>query len=193
MWRRCMTQRGPLAMVAAPPYAIERNADLAWTGTQFIVWPRHAPNIGMLFDPGTERWTALPPLDQPRATGESMIWTGTEVIVAGVNADDPAKFVGTRLSLDDMTWRPIADGPLPPLEFYEGLQGSHSAVWTGTEMLVWAPSTDSATPWLAYYPATDRWRMLDVAPIRAHHPTLVWTGSAALALTPEGTAIYPVR
>jgi hypothetical protein len=180
-------------MVAPPPHTIERNADIAWTGTQFIVWPRHAPSIGMLFDPVTGTWTELPPLPEP-STGGAMIWTGSEVIVSGVNADDPAKFVGARLSFDDMAWRPIADAPLPPLDFSEGLPGSNSAVWTGTEMLVWAPSlatAEPATPWLAYDPRNDTWRMLGPAPMRAYRPTLLWTGSAAISVTGDGAAIYP--
>jgi hypothetical protein len=179
-------------MVAAPPHPIERNADIAWTGTQFLVWPRHAPANGMLFDPGTGCWTELPPLDEPLARG-AMVWTGTDVIITGVNTDDPASFVGTRLSLDDMTWRPIAAAPLPPVGYWEGLTGSKSAIWAGTEMLVWAPWLDTAapaTPWLAYDPVTDTWRTLDLAPTRAHHPTLIWTGDAVLALTPEGVVIY---
>ena len=124
----------------------------------------------------------------------SMIWTGTEVIVTGVSGGDPANFVGARLSLNDMTWRPTAHAPLPAMDFWEGLPGSNSAVWTGTEMLVWAPwiGTTATTPWLAYNPATDTWRALESGPMRAHHPTLIWTGSAILALTPEGTAIYSI-
>lgn len=74
-------------------------------------------------------------------------------------------------------WRRLAAAPLSP-------RVGHSAVWTGTEMLIWGggppggrPKADGA----AYDPADDRWRRLPPAPLagRSWHAA-VWTGSEML-------------
>lgn len=71
--------------------------------------------------------------------------------------------------------RTIAPGPL-------GRRAAHSAVWTGSDMIVWGgtPGNDNvpAADGAAFDPATNTWRTIAAAPMepRAGH-SAIWTGS----------------
>lgn len=75
----------------------------------------------------------------------------------------------------DGTWVPIAEAPIP------GRLG-HSAVWTGTEMIVWGGDPSSArSDGAAYDPASDTWRVLATAPIDVRYlHVATWTGTEML-------------
>lgn len=82
------------------------------------------------------------------------------------------------------TWETIADAPI------QGRQG-HTAIWTGSEMIVWGGEPGPATvddnrtsdgaDGAAYDPTSDTWRLLPRAPIgwRYIH-SAVWTGREML-------------
>ena len=113
-------------------------------------------------------WRLLPPAPIAFEAGHTNVWTGTEMIVAGLTgaaadgnlleaseaavAYDPAK----------RSWRRLAAPPQTPNYC------RRSAVWTGTEMLVWGCSL------LAYDPRADRWRRL--AQPSSGAGIVVWTG-----------------
>lgn len=89
----------------------------------------------------------------------------------------------TVLPASDGTWTPLDPGPL-------SLRGGASAVWTGSELLVWGgvdtttwdgPVNPALADGAAYDPARDRWTMLPPAPIegRGYH-TATWSGSEML-------------
>jgi len=83
--------------------------------------------------------------------------------------------------------------PSPLTDRWNGTDGS-SAVWT--EILTWAGAlgTDAdatATPTLAYNPATDSWRQFDDAAETWHHPQMLWTGEVAIVLNSPMLAIAP--
>jgi N-acetylneuraminic acid mutarotase len=74
-------------------------------------------------------------------------------------------------------WRQLAASPLSP-------RIGHSAVWTGSELLIWGGRTTGGSPkgdGAAYDPAGDRWRRLPPAPLagRFGHAA-VWTGTELL-------------
>ena len=104
-------------------------------------------------------------------------------------------------------WRVIAKAPIKG-------RHSHSAVWTGTEMIVWggAARAGNAPLYLAdgaaYDPATDKWRKLPESPLgpRADHfaawtgaEMLIWGGNPGLATAfgnnefADGAAYDPAR
>ena len=62
-------------------------------------------------------------------------------------------------------------------------RGAHSAVWTGSEMIVWGGgdpggSNELLTTGGRYNPGTDSWiPMSDEAPSARSNHTAVWTGS----------------
>jgi N-acetylneuraminic acid mutarotase len=77
---------------------------------------------------------------------------------------------GARYNPVTDTWSPMQDAPI--------VRGGHTAIWTGTEMIVWGGELFDP-PGAAYNPAHDTWRSIatDSAPSgRADH-TAVWTGS----------------
>src|SRR5205814_5328282 len=70
------------------------------------------------------------------------------------------------------TWTPTPGSPDPRV--------GHTAVWTGTEMIIWGGSSfDTFNTGARYNPPTDTWRVTSTASAptpRAAH-TAVWTGS----------------
>jgi hypothetical protein len=115
----------------------------------------------------TGSWRSLAAAPDSIAAGRTAVWTGTELIVAGVKLDPQGTFLNSTEvaeSYDPATdsWRrlgaPPKTSPLCP----------RSAAWTGKQMLVWGCNL------LAYDPASDTWRRLPDSPTR--HGIVAWTG-----------------
>jgi len=84
------------------------------------------------------------------------------------------------------SWRLIA---APPASFLG--RSNHTAVWTGSEMIVWGGDTDLglSNTGAAYNPITDTWRLIASPPVtlsgRSNH-TAVWTGPTGIAMVAWG-------
>jgi N-acetylneuraminic acid mutarotase len=163
----------------------------AWTGKEAFVWGGEDPaanqvvQTGGLYDPIAGSWRTVPVTGAPGARRyHSVLWSGSTLLVWGGSGgaqSDVALGDGAAYDPGVNTWRPIAAAGAPAPRW------SHSAVWTGSEMVVWgglgcgvdstgAPATcgDGGR----YDPATDRWRPLSSAgapSARVGH-TAVWTG-----------------
>lgn len=168
---------------------------LIWTGTEMIVWggtsgtnsisgdPAFAD--GARFGPATGNWIPLPSANAPSARwGHSTIWTGTEMIVWGgqnvSSAGGPTGEVyntGARYNPATNTWSPTS------LLYAPLARSAHSAVWTGTEMIIWGGTTDGSTiatdTGARYNPATDTWTAISQtgSPSSRKDHKAVWTGS----------------
>lgn len=176
------------------PVTIERQPDAAWTGREVVVVPReYTDDPPAAFNPATGRWRAFPDpplslaIDKPAA-----VWTGDELLLWGVSRDaDPSGAhspVGARLNVDTGEWRPMADSPLGPVDWWQGTPGSNSATWDTERrrMIVYTGAighgrgeeTDenAATSVLAYYPDDDSWESLPSVSANYYHPTLVMAG-----------------
>jgi hypothetical protein len=92
----------------------------------------------------------------------------------------PADYLGTGARYDPVAdrWTPVSGVGAP------ARRGAHTAVWTGTEMIVWGGENEAANGAPAtlgdgarYDPAMDRWTPISAAPIdaRTFH-VAVWTG-----------------
>jgi hypothetical protein len=99
-------------------------------------------------------WRVLTAAPIAFEAGHTSVWTGTEMIVAGLTG---AAADGNLLEASEAavaydparrSWRRLASPPKTPKYC------RRSAVWTGTVMLVWGCSL------LAYDPQADRWRRL---------------------------------
>jgi hypothetical protein len=119
------------------PRAMNRSA--VWTGREMIVWGGFAgtyPSTGGRYDPALDSWTATstgPNLPTGRRD-HTLLWTGAEMIVWG--GFDGAGYLDTGARYDPSldAWLPTANaGPAVPAP-----RQDHSAVWTGSEMIVWA-------------------------------------------------------
>jgi N-acetylneuraminic acid mutarotase len=119
----------------------------------------------------SQGWQALPAAPIAVDAYMTSVWTGKEMIVSGVGGVSPdgtflkASNVAAAYDPTAHTWRRLA----PPLGDRTDPTG-HSAVWTGTEMLVWG-----AFKTVGFDPLTNHWRLLPPAPGGAG--LVVWTGS----------------
>jgi hypothetical protein len=131
--------------------------------------------------PACGAWAALPAANAPAArSNHTAVWTGTEMIVWGgqVAKDvDPALVTATGARFDPAknAWTPMSTSGAP------APRHSHTAVWTGSKMIVWGGYGASSyeTGGGAYDPATDTWTALSTSGVpqgRTQH-TAVWTGS----------------
>ena len=96
--------------------------------------------------------------------------THEQVVAAPGNYSLPTISNGASGCTDD-TWTATATANAPSLRV------GHTAVWTGSEMIVWGGASDSSGA--RYNPGTDSWRATSItnAPsTRAFH-TAVWTGN----------------
>lgn len=166
-----------------PPVRLRAEQSAIWTGTEMVVWggagnlprPPHFAD-GAAYDPATDRWRRLPQAPLLRRAGHSAVWTGREMVVWGgreLGAAATSYADGAAYDPATQTWRPVTPSPLVA-------RSAHTAVWTGTQVLVWAgrtadgPVSDGAS----WDPAEGVWSPLPVAPLapRAQH-TSVWSGT----------------
>lgn len=108
------------------------------------------------------------------------VWTGDKMIIWGGGLD---KSGGTTVTWSDgaiydpaaNTWTPLPAAPVVR-------RMNHTAVWTGTEMIIWGGQTNNSTALLndgaRYSPASNAWTVLAASPLGARviH-TAVWTGT----------------
>ncbi len=111
------------------------------------------------------------------------VWTGTELIVWGGNAnggEPPHHADGWAFDPTTSAWRKLPPSPLSPRSWAAG-------VWTGSELVVWGGS-DGRWPGegllgdgAAFDPSSDSWRMLPPAPLDPVAPAVAaWTGDEIL-------------
>jgi N-acetylneuraminic acid mutarotase len=121
------------------------NHTTVWTGSEMIVWGGfHYPNVlntGGRYDPGTDSWTATTTNNVPHARWfHTAVWTNSEMIVWGGCFGNPcSNFVDTGGIYDPGTdsWTATSTVNAPSARAY------HTAVWTGSEMIVWGGQDDS--------------------------------------------------
>ena len=109
----------------------------------------------------------------PASAGASA--TSSATIEPTPVADETPTPTPAALGSFDGSWAPIAEAPIP------GRLG-HSAVWTGTEVVVWGGDPSSArSDGAAYDPASDTWRVLATAPVGGRYfHVAAWTGMEML-------------
>jgi N-acetylneuraminic acid mutarotase len=155
-----------------------------WTGTTMIVWGGAVSSTGnasggAAYDPANGTWTAISATGAPSDRRDhSAVWTGSKMIVWGgtdITEGDGMADGGIYDPAND-TWTALPDTGAPEARF------GHSAVWTGTKMIVWGgatSSTDSLDDGAAYDPSTGAWTPISNthAPTARRDHSAVWTGS----------------
>ena len=153
-----------------------------WTGVEMIVWGGSAGpfvetfNTGGRYNPSTNGWTATGTTNAPSGrSGHTAVWIGTEMIVWGGVYGDGFSVVnylnsGGRYNPTTDSWMDTDPSNVPSRRFF------HTAVWTGSEMIVWG-GADDATGGM-YRPSTDTWVATTTsgAPAARSTHTAVWTG-----------------
>ena len=177
------------------------DATAVWTGSEMVVWGgwqgadvSNVVNTGGRYNPATDTWA-------PTSTGGGVpsgrtehraVWTGSEMIVWGGCAsalgcgagyfDD-----GGRYDPATDTWTPTSTAGAP------AGRSLHSAVWTGSEMVVWGGQGAGVTVFDdggRYDPAADAWTAMttaDAPQARVRH-TAVWTGSEMIVFAVQASA-----
>ena len=137
----------------------------------------HSIGDGGLYIPATDIWKPTSAgANVPHSRAEhSAVWTGTEMILwGGYGGPSDVLYLntGARYSPLTETWLPTSVGPGVPSQ-----RERHSAVWTGTEMIIWGGS--GLTSGGRYDPLTDTWVATSQtnAPAGRELHSAVWTGS----------------
>jgi len=157
-----------------------------WTGTEMIVWGGYSGasdfNTGGGYNPSTDGWRTTStgtnaPAPRRRHTA---IWTGSRMVVWG-GFSGSITYLNTGARYDPSTdgWATTSTGPSTP-----AARGYHTAVWSGTEMIVWGGYGDS---FLAtggrYSPTNDTWIAISTGvntPSARRDQRAVWTGSVMI-------------
>jgi len=171
-------------MTGAP--AARNRPSAVWTGSEMIIWGgmigggrfTEYVNSGARYSPLTDSWVTTTTSGAPSGrSGHVAVWTGSEMIVWGGYPDrgccPPPVDSGGRYnpSTDSWVMTTITGAP--------AARNRTSAVWTGSEMIVWGGETSDNSGG-RYSPATDSWVATSTSgapPAREGGYTAVWTGS----------------
>jgi N-acetylneuraminic acid mutarotase len=169
-----------------------------WTGSEMIVWGGNDENFvslntGGRYNPRIDSWTPTSTTNAPDARdGHTAVWTGSEMIVwGGIGGVVRAILrTGGRYNPSTDTWTATNTHNAPQARVFQ------TAVWTGSEMIVWGGSPDAFDLVLRtggiYNPVTDSWTTTNThhAPDGRERHTAVWTGGEMIVW--GGTSLsYP--
>jgi N-acetylneuraminic acid mutarotase len=116
-----------------------------WTDSEMIVWGGCCFwNTGGRYNPSTDSWTAISTTNAPDArSGHTAVWIGSEMIVWGGGFYDGGIHLfntGGRYNPSTDSWTAISTTNAPDA------RGGHTAVWIGSEMIVWGGGDDFGQP-----------------------------------------------
>jgi hypothetical protein len=151
-WRELPTTTPGWTLKTSFPFAIDDDT-LLTINTESNFGSGVAGEI-YRFSDGTVR--AIAPSDLEWRANAAVVWTGSEVIVAGGSNGPGIEHAAAAYNPATDTWRTL---PEPPGHdtFQSSVGGP--AVWSGTEMIAWRSG-------LAFNPTTDLWRALPTAPLK---------------------------
>jgi hypothetical protein len=164
-----------------------------WTGSEVIVWggsliDSRFSNTGGRYSPSTDTWarTSTEANVPSGRYDHSAVWTGTEMIVwGGYDSSYGPTLTGGRYDPSTDAWQPTSTGANVP-----SARTGHTAVWTGSEMIIWGGGSSTGG---RYDPSTDAWRPTSTdanVPSRRSGHTAVWTGSEMVVWGGAGTNYY---
>jgi hypothetical protein len=127
----------PTGTVNAPLGRVGHTA--IWNGNEMMVWGGtdstfNDTNTGGRYNPTADSWSATSVVNAPSPRDSlAAVWTGSEMIVWGGVFCCPAMDFNTggRYNAATDSWTPTSTANAPFARFY------HTAVWTGSEMIVW--------------------------------------------------------
>ncbi len=163
--------------------SVRRYHVAVWTGTEMLIWGGadafNSFQDGSRYDPVTDQWTPMSAVGAPSARQlATAVWTGSTMIVWGGLAGASTYYnSGGRYDPSTDTWTPTSTGTNVPIA-----RVSHTAVWTGSEMIVWGGGNSTNTNLGAggrYDPATDTWTPHTTTgqPSARTDHSAVWTGT----------------
>jgi Collagen triple helix repeat (20 copies)/Kelch motif len=185
------------ATTATSAPSIRAYHTAVWTGSKMIVWGGFDGstwlNDGGQYDPVANTWTATTTTGAPSGRYfHTAVWTGSRMIVWG-GTDTSTYFnvggqydPGTTPGTDSWSATTTTGAPTG--------RHLHTAVWTGSRMIVWGGSNGAFLNDGGQYdpgttPGTDSWSVVTAtnAPSLRYLHTAVWTGSGSRMIVWGGT------
>ena len=175
------------SLIGAP--TARRFHTAVWTGTEMIVWGGDdfagtLLNTGGKYNPSNNTWTAISTVGAPSSRiYHSAVWTGTEMIIYGgviniASLPFPTDVSVYRYNPASNTWTQGS------LIYAPTGRAAHTAIWTGTEMIVWGGfnNTGALLNDGARYNPQAFWTPLSTggAPAARENAPAVWTGSTMI-------------
>jgi len=165
---------------------VRRSHTAVWTGAKMMIWGGYNGTFdvktGGLYDPVNDSWSSTSiGTNVPTArNGHTAVWTGNDVIIWGGETSISGTKVNTGALYDPSTdsWTTTSTGANVPSGRY-----THTAVWTGSKMIVWGGLTGLATRTNtggAYDPVNDSWTSTSTGtnvPSARNGDGAVWTGT----------------
>ncbi len=162
-----------------------RDHTAVWTGSEMIIWSGTDAAVnstylhtGGRYNPATDSWrpTSLANVPLGRVS-HAWVWTGREMIIwGGVDETFNDCNTGGKYNPATDSWMATGVANGAPTA-----RDSHSAVWTGREMIIWGGTAYPGHDFndgKRYDPGTDSWRPMTTvnAPFARAQHTAVWTG-----------------
>jgi N-acetylneuraminic acid mutarotase len=165
-----------------------------WTGTEIIIWGGgNGYNNGKKYFPSTDTWQSISASGAPAGRfSHTAVWTGSEMIIwGGMYYDGSYHYLynGGRYNPTGDSWQAVSNVNAP------SARERHTAVWTGTEMIVWGGSCSGVSCWFntggRYSPAGNSWlyTSLTNAPSARSDHSAVWTGTEMIVWGGFGNGI----
>lgn len=172
--------------------AVRGDHACIWTGAKMIVWGGRSfagyLSDGGVYDPVANQWTALSLPGAPAARhSATTVFGNNTMIVWGGEASFGVVNSGGRLSVDangvPQQWQGVSTVNAP------SARNGHSAVWTGSKMIVWGGRNGSTFfgDGAIYDPSADAWTPLPFTnspSARSGHCAL-WSGTEMLVFFGE--------
>jgi hypothetical protein len=169
-----------------------------WTGNYMIVWGGYNAGFrgdGRRYDPVANSWTAVTTANAPSARGyHSAVWTGIEMIIWGGYDGGPPFNDGARYNpgtdipgTDSWSNTSLGGAPIP--------RKIHTAVWTGSEMIVWGGLDSGSAPLNSggrYAPTSNSWVGTSTGtnvPSPRTFQTAVWSGTEMIVWAGVATSL----
>jgi hypothetical protein len=179
----CQTCWIPTSSTGAPS-ARSMHSQI-WTGNKMIVWGGEiyggTTDTGAIYHPSTNTWTPMSSTNAPSARFDhSTVWTGApsnKMIVWGGFSAIPFSNDGGMYHSGSNSWTATSLTGVPSGRAY------HTAVWTGSEMIVWGGAVYGSSQGTGdggrFNPSTNTWTSMSSigAPSPRKLHSAVWTGS----------------
>jgi N-acetylneuraminic acid mutarotase len=169
----------------APPARSSHTA--VWTGTEMIIWGGSGVggpfvDSGGSYNSATNSWTATSTANAPTPRYlHTAVWTGSEMIVWGGYGSEAGPCcvnlnTGGKYNPGTNSWTATSITNVPDARY------DHTAVWTGSEMIVWGGYDGGFTFFSTggkYSPGANSWTAtgVDNAPEGRSIHTAVWAGT----------------
>lgn len=185
-YRPATDQWSPLSEVGRPQ-PVSASSE-AWTGSEMLVWggkgAEGVVRTGGRYSPTTDAWSPIPEGGAPAARRDhTAVWSGVELLVWGGNAFPPSswKYSDGGGYAPGGSWR-----SLPPAPLGLAPRSDHTAVWTGSSMIVWGGEAQGGGPLATgaryFPPPLDAWSeiLASSPPASRDRHSAVWTGREML-------------